>query len=67
MFRREGSYLLLFAYTHQLHDAQTPPARDGVIHRSKRSFVDLYVLFSVGFNGFICETKHEQHTESDCV
>lgn len=42
----ESSYLLLLAHTHQLHDALTLPARDGVIHGSKRSLVDLYVFLS---------------------
>lgn len=51
----EPTYLLLLADTHQLHDAQTLPGGDGVVHRSERSLVDLHVLLSPRFVGLLCE------------
>lgn len=51
----EASYLLLLADTHQLHDAQTLPGGDGVVHRSERSLVDLHVILSPRFVGLLWE------------
>lgn len=57
--RTEDSYLLLLAHTHQLHDALTLPACDGVIHWSERSLVDLHILLPSSSNGLLCD-KHRK-------
>lgn len=51
----ETSYLLLFADTHQLHDAQTLPGGDGVVHRSERSLVDFHAILPPRFVGLLWE------------
>lgn len=67
IWRTDDSYLLLLAHTHQLHDALTLPAREGVIHRSERSLVDLHILLPSRFNGLLCGKHKVNYREQNVL